>query len=368
MSTDRASIATAPAAGGEINALRHLTESEVKEAEHLAKSLDVRDSLAITSFGIRPQRELTALADPILKMVATKDSGVAGEVLTELLVEIKELDAGSLPDQVERGLIRIPIIGGMFSKLKQFISRYEKISAKIDRTVVALEKSKNTLARDVVILDKMYDQNSLYFRQMLTYVAAGDIKLDALRIEQSGLAEQARISRDLVDGQKASDLSNAISRLERRVHDLKLSAMISLQGAPQIRLVQNSNQALMEKLQSSILTTIPLWKNQVVIAITLFDQQKAAKLQKEVSKATNELLRRNMEMLREGALDTARESERGIVEIETLRVINRQLIDTIEDALRIHEDGRAARMRVETELEHLQGELKSKLIDVRSGS
>lgn len=366
MSIRKNTIASTPPSSGEIQALKHLNAAEIKEAEQMARALDVRDSLAITSFGVKPQKELTALADPILKMVSTKDTGVAGEVLSELLQEIKVLDAGSLPNQIERGLSRLPIIGGMFSKLRQFISRYEKISTKIDRTVVALEKSKNVLVRDVAVLDKMYDRNGIYFRQMLTCVAAGEMKLAELRKEQSVLAEHSRASGDPVEIHLASDMANAITRLERRVHDLKLSATISLQSAPQIRLVQNSNQMLVERLQSSILTTIPLWKNQVVIAITLFDQKKALKLQSEVSKTTNELLRRNSEMLREGSLDSARESERGIVEIETLRFVNQQLIDTIEDTLRIHEDGRIKRVQVETELEQLQEDLKAKLTEVRT--
>jgi uncharacterized protein YaaN involved in tellurite resistance len=366
MDFDPNKVAVSRPAAGEIQAMKHLTPEEIRSAGQMARSMDIRNSLAITGFGVKPQREMSALADPILRMVATKDSGVAGEVLTELLQEIKALDAGSLPNYVERGLSRLPIVGRMFNKFQQFISRHEKISAKIERTTVALEKSKSQLSRDIAVLDKMYDRNSLYFREMLTHIAAGEMKLENAREEQAVLADRSRASGDPVEIQLASDMTNAIARLERRVHDLKLSAMISLQSAPQIRLVQNSNQALVEKLQSSVLTTIPLWKSQVVIAIALFNQNKGLVLQRNVSEATNKMLKENMERLGQGAREAARESERGIVEVETLRTVNRQLIDTIEDTLRIHEDGRAKRQQAEAELEQLQEELKTKLAEVRT--
>jgi uncharacterized protein YaaN involved in tellurite resistance len=353
-----------PTVGGEIQALKHLTPGELQEAKQIAQTLNVRDTLAVTGFAVKPQKEMTALTDPILKMVTTKDAGVAGAVLTELLLEIKTLDAGSFAAKAERGLSKLPLVGGMFSKLQQFISQYEKISVKIDRTVVELEKSKNTLTRDIAILDKLYGQNGTFFRQLLTYIAAGELKLDALRAEHAALAEQVNVSGDPIEAQQASDLGNAIARLERRVHDLKLAAMVSLQSAPQIRLVQNSDQALVEKIQSSILTTIPLWQNQVIIAITLFDQKKGVELQRLVAQTTNEMLRRNMEMLREGTLASAQETERGIVEIETLRVVNQQLIETIEETIRIQEEGHRKRAQVEAELEDLQEGLKNKLTQV----
>jgi uncharacterized protein YaaN involved in tellurite resistance len=366
MSMDRNVAAALPRSEGEIQALKHLAPAEVKEAERLALTIDVRDALSITTYGLRPQKEMSALADPILKLVSTKDAGVAGKVLTELLTEIKGLNAGSLGTQVERGISRLPLIGRLFSRVQQFISRYETVKTKIDRTVIALEASKHTLIRDVVLLDKMYDQNGVYFRQMLIHVAAGDMKLQAMRDEHDALVKQAGMSGDPIHAQKASDFANAVTRLERRVHDLKLAAMVSLQSAPQIRLVQNSDQQLVEKIQSSILTTIPLWKSQIIIAISLFNQNKAATIQREISRTTNALIRENMEMVREGSIASARESERGFVEIDTLRVVNQQLIDTIEDTIRIHEEARHKRAEVELELEELQGNLKDKLSQVRT--
>lgn len=355
------------ASGSEIQALKHLTPVEMQDAKKIAQDLNVRDSLAITGFAVKPQKELAALTDPILKMVTTQDSGVAGEVLTELLQEIKSLDAGSFASQVENKMSKLPFVGGMFSKYQQFVSQYEKISVKIDRTVVELDKSKNTLTHDIVMLDKLYDQNGIYFRQLLTYIGAGELKLDALRVEHASMAEQARASADPIEAQQAADLGNAIARLERRVHDLKLAAMISLQSAPQIRLVQNSDQALTEKIQSSILTTIPLWKNQIIIAIALYDQKKATELQRSVAKTTNDLLTKNAAMLRQTTTEVARETERGIVEIETLRAVNEQLIATIQEAIEIQQEGSRKRLQVEKELEDLQAGLVAKQSQVQRG-
>jgi uncharacterized protein YaaN involved in tellurite resistance len=239
------------------------------------------------------------------------------------------------------------------------------VSVKIDRTVVALEKSKHTLVRDVAMLDQLYAQNLDYLRQLLTYIGAGDLKLEAVRMEHATLAEQARESGDMLDAQNVSDLGNSIMRLERRVHDLKLGAMVALQSAPQIRLVQDGDQALVEKIQSSILTTIPLWKSQVIIAISLFDQKKAAELQRQVSKTTNDLLIRNAEMLKESSAKTAKEVERGIVEIETLRAVNQKLIETIQETIAIQQEGHDKRMQVEQELEGLKSELQATLSQVR---
>lgn len=345
----------------EIHALNHLTPEELVQAKELAQSLDVRDSMAVISFGVKPQKEMSAMSDPVLKAVRTKDAGEAGVVLTELLGEIKSLNAGSLAEQAEQGLSKIPLVGRAFNKLDQFVGQYEKVSVKIDRTTAALETSKHALTRDVVMLDQLYTQNTAYFRQLLVYIGAGELKLDALRVEQAALAEQARTSGDMLDAQNVSDFSNALVRLERRVHDLKLSAMISLQSAPQIRLVQDGDQALIEKIQSSILTTIPLWKNQVIIAIALFDQKKTAQLQRQVSKTTNDMLLKNAQMLRSSTADAAREVERGIVEIETLRTVNQQLIETIQETIDIQQAGHEKRMRVETELEELKTQLQEAL-------
>jgi uncharacterized protein YaaN involved in tellurite resistance len=351
---------------GELQALDHLTPVERQEANQLAQGLNVRDALAVTAFGVKPQRDMSALTDPVMKLVMTKDTGAAGEVLTTLLHEIKALDAGSFAAKTERGLSRLPLVGRLFNRIRQFVSQYEKIGTKIDRITVELDRSKNILTRDIALLDKLYEQNSAFFRQLLTYVAAGELKLDAMRVEHAQMTQDPQETHDPVVSQRAADLANIISRLERRVHDLKLTTMISLQSAPQLRLVQNGNQALVEKIQSSILTTIPLWKSQIIIAIALFDQKKGLALQQQVSKTTNELLVKNAEMLQQGTTGIARETERGIVEIETLREVNQKLIDTIEETIQIQSEGQRKRSAVETELAHLQRDLRNTLGAIKS--
>jgi uncharacterized protein YaaN involved in tellurite resistance len=349
---------------GELQAIDQLTSAERQEANQLAQSLNVLDALAVTGFGVKQQRDMSALTDPVMKLVMTKDSGAAGEVLTALLEEIRSLDAGSLAVQTERALSKLPLVGWVFDKFRQFISRYEKIGTKIDRITVELDKSKNTLTRDIAMLEKLYEQNSVYFRQLLTYIAAGETKLEALGTDRAGMAVK---DADATRSQKSADLSSAIARLERRVHDLKLTAMISLQSAPQLRLVQGGDQALVEKIQSSILTTIPLWKNQIIIAIALFDQQKGLALQQQVVKTTNELLTKNAEMLQQGTTGVAREVQRGIVEIETLRDVNQKLIHTIEETLEIQAEGQRKRSVVEAELANLQSDLLKALSSIHRG-
>ena len=347
---------------GEIQALDQLTPAERQEANQLAQTLNVLDALAVTGFGVKPQRDMSALTDPVMKLVMTKDTGAAGEVLTALLEEIRTLDAGSLATHTERVLSQLPLVGWIFDRFRQFVSRYEKIGTKIDRITVELDKAKNVLTRDITMLEKLYEQNSVYFRQLLTYIAAGELKLDAFRAERTGIAPD--ITADPVATQRGADIATAAGRLERRVHDLKLTAMISLQSAPQLRLVQAGNQALVEKIQSSILTTIPLWKNQIIIAIALFDQQKGLALQQQVAKTTNELLTKNAEMLQQGTTGVAREVQRGIVEIETLRDVNQKLIRTIEETLQIQAEGQRKRSAVEAELEHLQSDLRNALSSI----
>ena len=352
--------------GTQIDALKYLTPQELQQAQQLAQALDIHDSMAVTSFAAKPQKEMTSLTDPIMKMVTTKDAGAAGEVLTDLMTQVKVLNAGSFAAQSESWATQLPIVGGWFSKVEHFISEYEKIGAKIDHIVIELDTTKNTLNRDVALLDQLYAQNTAFFRQLLTYIAAGELKLQELKPEQEKSAQQAQASNDPVLAQQVADMGNAISRLERRVYDLKLTAMIALQTAPQIRLVQNGDQALVEKIQTSLLTTIPLWKNQVIIAITLFDQKKGLELQRAVTDTTNELLLKNAEMLQQGTAAVARETERGIVEIQTLHTVNDKLIATIEEALQIQAEGRQKRQEAEGQLEQMQKDLQAKLTQIPS--
>ena len=365
MNAESTTIVPAAGTGGEIQALKHLQPAEVQLAQEIAQGLDVRDALAISAFGVRPQTEMSALTDPILKMIATKDTGAAGEALSALIVQVKALDAGSLGNLTESVLARLPGVGWSFSKVQQYRARQERVGVKIDRIVVQLEKTRFALSRDVALLDQLYGQNTACLRGLLVHIAAGEMALEALRAEGAALAAADGAAHDPLQAQAIADQGNTIARLERRVHDMKLAAMVSLQTAPQIRLIQNSDQSLTEKIQSSILTTIPLWKNQVVLAIALFDQKKAAILQRRVAETTNEMLRRNAQTLHQGTTEVAREAERGIVEIETLRTVNDELIHTIEDSLQIQEEGRRKRQEAEGQLQQMQAELRAALVAAR---
>lgn len=365
MDNSNALVPTPPPPGSELIALKYLTPEELAQAKQLAAGLNVNDSLGVINFAAKPQKEMSSLTDPIMKTIATKDTGVAGEALSNLMVQVKALNADSFAQQAESWTASLPLIGGMFSNVQHFISQYEKVGTKIDRISVELDKSKNVLQRDIALLDQLYQQNGQFFRNLLTHIAAGELKLQELRPEHEKLAAEARASNDPVLAQQASDMGNAIVRLERRVYDLKLSGMIALQTAPQIRLVQSSDQALVEKIQTSLLTTIPLWKNQVIIAITLFDQKKGLELQRAVTDTTNDLLLKNAEMLRQGTTGVQREVERGIVELDTLQKVNQQLIDTIEETLQIQEEGRQKRTAAEGQLEQMQRDLQAKLTEVR---
>lgn len=368
MSSGNDSLMPVPAVSGEIDALKQLSPEELERATALAQTLDVTDPIAVTAFAVTPQKELSGLTDQMLKVTRTRDTGVAGAVLSELMREIKSLDVGSFASQVEGVLSRVPVIGPMFNKLNQFISRFETISVKIDRTVVALEKSRNTLHRDIVLLDDLYAQNGTQFRELLTAIAGGELRSQALRTEQAALVDQARRAQDIVLAQQAADLENSIVRLERRLHDLKLAATVCLQTAPQIRLVQNSDQALVDKIQSSILTTIPIWKNQVILAITVYNENKSRQLMKQVSDATNSMLEENAKMIGRATTEAAREAEKGFVSIETLRMVNQNLIDTIDESIKIQEEGRRKRAEVEKELVQLQSALRNKLAEARGAT
>jgi uncharacterized protein YaaN involved in tellurite resistance len=260
----------------------------------------------------------------------------------------------------------VPLVGRFLDSFKRFAARYQKMGASIERLSLALERSRMQLLKDVTVLDRMYELNLDYLRQLDLYTAAGDELLEELNTQRlPALEVNARVSDDPLVAQQLTDFKQAVNRFERRLHDLKLTRVIAIQTAPQLRLIQGNDQNLVEKIQSSLLTTIPLWKNQIVIAISLYRQQQAASLQKEVTDATNELLARNAALLREGSGKVAREIERGVVDIETLQKVNDELIATLEETLHIQEEGHTRRLQAEQQIAKIQGDLKRKLIDLR---
>jgi uncharacterized protein YaaN involved in tellurite resistance len=337
-----------------------LEPTKLEKAKDIARTIDPADSRSVLQFGQAAQSKVAQFADTVLEQVRAKDAGRVGEVLTELLVSVKSIGVDSLGS--DTFISRIPLIGGLVDSVKRFIARYDKLSVQVEKIVGELESARMVLIRDVTLLDGMYTYNEEYLLDLDLYIAAGKLKLEEVR---SGvlveLKAKAATSGDPMDAQKYSDKEQAVNRFEKRLHDLVLSRMIAIQTAPQIRLIQSADQGLVEKIQSSILTTIPLWKNQIVIAISLLRQKKALELQKKVTQTTNDLLAKNAELIRSQGVEVARESERGIVDIETLKKVNADLVATIEETLRIQADGREKRALAEVEIRKLESDLAARM-------
>jgi len=345
--------------------LSKLSPEELAKVETIRSQINLDDSQAIVTYGVGAQREISSFADTILGEIRNKDSGYVGGIMTDLLSHIKRVDVNGL--EIKEGFLsRIPILSAFFNKVKRFIAGYEKLSVQIEKITDQLDNARMQLLRDITLLDNMFVKNQDYRKNLETYIAAGQLKIREIQTTTlPALKAKADETKDPLDAQKFNDYSQILNRFEKKVYDLNLSRVISIQTAPQLRLIQNGNQVLVEKIQSSILNTIPLWKNQMVIAITLLRQRGSLELQKEVTKTTNELLTKNSQLLKEGAIEIAKESERGIVEIETLKKVNNDLITTIEETIRIQADGSAKRQQAEGELVKLENELKDKLLSLK---
>ncbi|GGB03003.1 toxic anion resistance protein [Puia dinghuensis] len=342
------------------------TPEEMTRVETIRQQINLEDSQAIITYGVGAQREISTFADTILGEVRNKDSGYVGDIMTNLLTHIKKVDVNGL--EIKGGFLsRIPILSSFFNSVKKFIAGYDKLSVQIEKITDQLDNARMGLLRDITLLDNMFVKNQDYRKNLEAYIAAGQLKIHELQTTTlPALRAKAGETKDALDAQRYNDFSQTLNRFEKKVYDLNLSHVISIQTGPQIRLIQNGNQALVEKIQSSILNTIPLWKNQMVIAITLLRQRNSLELQKEVTKTTNELLTKNSQLLKEGTIEIAKESESGIVEIETLKKVNNDLISTIEETLKIQAEGKIKRQQAETELVRLESDLKDKLLSLKS--
>ncbi|HSH24839.1 MAG TPA: toxic anion resistance protein [Massilibacterium sp.] len=340
-----------------------LSIEDQKKAKAIANQIDPTNQQAIVQYGVAAQTDLSRFSHSILQHVQTKDTGPVGDVLKELMVKIQEVDINDFNQQKPGIFSRI--FGSMQKQVSQLTTKYKKVGTEIDQIADKLEQMRQSLLRDVVMLDTLFNKNKEYFEVLNVYIAAGDYKVNELRNETlPALKKQAESSGNQMKIQEVNDLMQFTDRLEKRNHDLKLSRQITMQTAPQIRMIQNMNQVLIEKIQSSILTAIPLWKNQLVIALTLFRQEKALESQKQVTKTTNELLLKNSELLKTNTIETAKENERGIVEIETLKKTQENLIETLEETLKIQQEGRTKRQEAEKELVQLEEDLKTKLLSI----
>ncbi|MBU8914783.1 toxic anion resistance protein [Bacillus sp. FJAT-29953] len=341
-----------------------IPEEHRAKAYQLAEQIDPTNHQAMIQYGTQAQGKLLSFSHAMLEHVQQKDVGEIGEIISDLMKRLNEVNPDELKDSKPSFFGRM--FGKISSSLQEVLSKYQKSGAQIDRISVKLERSKNVLLSDIKLLEQLYETNKEYFHALNVYIAAGEIKLEEMyekTIPQ--LKREAEATNDQMKFQEVNDMIQFADRLDKRLHDLKLSREITIQSAPQIRLIQNTNQALVEKIQSSIVTAIPLWKNQVAIALTLIRQRHAVEAQKQVSKTTNELLLKNAEMLKTNTIETAKENERGLVDIETLKKTQENLISTLEETLRIQEEGRHKRRIAEQELATMENDLKLKLLEIK---
>ena len=349
-------------------AVEELTPAERAEVEKIKEGLDLTDSAAIIDFGTAAQKNIADFSDNILCNVRAKDSGYVGELLGELLTNVK----GFEPESSGRGFLKkLPLVGHLVGKVETVMQGYEKVSVQVEKVKTSLQKARMLMMKDVMTLDTLFAKNLEYFKTLELYIRAGEEKMQEMReVTLPKLRAQAAASSDPMAAQVVSEFENAVERFEKKVHDLKISKTISIQTAPQIRLIQHNDKVLIDRVQSAIYNSIPLWKNQMVIALGLANQKKVLEVQHSVNEMTNDLLRKNAEMLKIGTIETAKESERSIVDIETVRKVNDDLVTTIEETLKIQQEGRAKRRAAEAELVELEGRLKKALestLDGRSG-
>ncbi|MCI9081224.1 MAG: toxic anion resistance protein [Lachnospiraceae bacterium] len=335
-----------------------LSEEEQRMVEQFTSQIDLHNSNIVLQYGAGTQKKMADFSEKALANVQTKDLGEIGELISNVVTELKGFDA-----EEEKGFL------GFFKKSSQKLSalktKYDRAEVNVNKIIKVLEGHQVQLLKDSAILDKMYAQNKVYFKELSMYILAGKRKLEQVRnTELPALLDKANRSGLPEDAQEAKDLEALCTRFEKKIHDLELTRMISIQTAPQIRLVQNNDTIMVEKIQSTIVNTIPLWKSQMILAMGVEHSTQAAQAQREVTDLTNELLKKNAEKLKTATIETARESERGIVDMETLRITNESLISTLDEVMRIQREGKEKRREAEQEIHRLEGELKSKLLQI----
>ncbi len=338
-----------------------LSPAEQAAVREFAAKIDVTDSTQILNYGSGAQKNISEFSGEALSKVKTKDLGEIGKMLSDLVNELQGLDANEVQ---AKGL------KGLFKKTERSISelknKYNKAEVNVDKIAEMLDGHWVTLNKDIVMMDKMYEMNQQYFKELSMYIIAGKLRLEELRkTELVAIQQKAAESGLPEDAQAANDYANLLGRFEKKLHDLELTRMISIQMGPQIRLIQNNDSLMAEKIQTALVNTIPLWKQQMVLALSMYNSQKAMEATHEVSELTNDLLKKNAEALHMGSVAVAQESERGIVDMETLKKTNQELISTLEEVRQIQEDGHTRRMEAETELGRIEGELKQKLLQMK---
>ena len=341
--------------------LSNLSEAEQAAVREFSEKIDVLNTEQVMNYGGAAQKNISEFSDAALATVRTKDLGEVGGMLGDLVVELKGLNFDA---EEKKGFL------GLFKKGQQSLAslkaQYDKAEVNVDKIVDSLEKHEVVLLKDISMMDKMYEKNEEYMKELTMYILAGKLKIEHLRqVELPELVKKANESGQPEDAQAANDFANMIGRFEKKIHDLELTRMISVQMAPQIRMVQNNDSLMVEKIRTSIVNTIPLWKNQMVMALSLYHSEQAMKAQREVTDVTNALLQKNAQTLHQGSVAIAKESERGIVDMETLRKTNEELIATLNEVREIQDQGRIRRAQAEEELGRIEGALKQKLLEMQ---
>ena len=339
-----------------------LSPEEQKMVNDFAEKIDITNSQMVLQYGAASQKKLSDFSETALSRVKTKDMGETGELITGLIAELQGFDATA---EQPKGIL------GFFKKtgnnIEQLKTRYESADKNVERIKAQLEDHQVTLMKDIAMLDKMYEMNLVYFKELTMYILAGKKKLEQVRNNELKAAqEKAQRTQLPEDAQAARDLSDMCDRFEKKLYDLELTRNVSIQMGPQIRLIQSNDTMMAEKIQTTIVNTIPLWKNQMVLALGIAHSQQAMQAERAVTDATNELLKKNAATLKQGTIDIAKESERGIVDIETLQQTNKQLIETLDELNKIRAEGKVKRANAEQELGRIEGELRSKLLEINA--
>ena len=339
-----------------------LTEAEKRAVDEFNSKIDVNDTTQVLQYGAKAQAKISQFSDNVLEGVKTKQTGEVGELLADLVGQIKSFDS-DISNENKSGLARL--FHSAKKQLDTVVAKYGKIESNVDLIEKSLEGHKLQMLKDITIFDTMYEKNLEYFKELSLYIIAGERKLEELKtVTLPALVEKAKQTGDQLDAQKVNDMENTINRFEKKIYDLKTTRIIAIQMAPQIRLLQNNESELVEKIQGSITNTIPLWKNQMVLALGINNAKQALGAQPAVTDLTNDMLKKNSELLKQGSVQVAEQSERAIVDVETLQKTNRDIIETLDKIIEIHENGRAKRAEAEKELESIEKELKDKMVEI----
>lgn len=364
--TDAGSSAGPVSADDVLKEVTQLTPEQQKRVAEIRDSINLMDSQTAVQYGAGAQRSISEFSENILTQVRAKDSGEVGKLMTDLVVKVKEVGV----DDLDEGIFgKMPFFKSASRSIKKFMARYQKLEVQIDDIEHKLDDSRIQMLKDIAMFDSFYAKNLDYFRELQLYIVAGKEKVQELKTETlPRLRADAKEKGDSMSAQVVRDFEDSVNRFEKKIYDLELSRTIAIQTAPQIRMIQNNDKVLVDKIQTAIYNTIPLWKSQIVIALGLQKQKDALKLEREVTDTTNELLKKNSEMLHQNSVEVAKESERGIVDLETLKKVNQDLINTIEETIKIQEEGSVARQNAEKEIAGIEDQLKNVLLGKRENT